>query len=67
MPDLGLGVQEIRIHMAREWRVVYVANRPVAVYVSHAFEKKSQQISVKDLAAIRIASTGKLDEQAEIR
>ena len=51
MPSMGLGVREIRIHEdSGEFRVVYLATRPEAVYVLHAFQKKSQQTSRRDLA-----------------
>ena len=40
---VGAGVREIRIHVLGEWRVVYVAKFAEAVYVLHAFQKKSQK------------------------
>jgi phage-related protein len=44
-----LNVQVIRITAAAgEFRVIYVANRAEAVYVLHAFHKKSQKISRRD-------------------
>lgn len=53
MSGLGAGVQEIRIHTGREHRVVYVAKFKEAVYVLHAFEKKTRQTAKKDLETIR--------------
>lgn len=53
MPAIGPGVQEIRIHLDGEWRVVLVATWPEAVYVLHAFRKKSQKSSPLDLALAR--------------
>ena len=53
MPDLGTGVREIRIRVRGAWRVVYVANRPDAAYVLHAFQKKTLRTSVKDIAIIK--------------
>jgi phage-related protein len=51
MPSLGVGVREIRIHEdSGEFRVMYLATRPEAVYVLHAFQKKSQKTSRRDLA-----------------
>ena len=41
MPSVGLGVQEIRIHTGAEHRVFYIAKFAQAVYVLHAFQKKS--------------------------
>jgi phage-related protein len=43
MNVVGLGVREIRIHVGGEWRVLYVAGFAEAVYVLHAFPKKSQR------------------------
>ena len=39
----GLGVREIRIHVGREYRVLYVAKFAEAVYVLSAFEKKTHR------------------------
>jgi phage-related protein len=51
MPSIGCGVREIRIHEdSGEFRVIYDATRPEAVYVLHAFQKKSQQTSRTDIA-----------------
>lgn len=50
MTSVGSGVREIRIHDAADaFRVVYVANIQDAVYVLHAFQKKTQQTAGKDL------------------
>jgi phage-related protein len=46
---VGLGVQEIRIHTDIEHRVLYVAKFAEAVYVLHAFEKRTRQTAQKDL------------------
>jgi phage-related protein len=53
MSGVGLGVNEIRIHMGTEYRVLYVAKFEEAVYVLHAFEKKSRQTRDSDLALAR--------------
>jgi len=53
MSDVGAGVNEIRIHTGTEHRVLYVAKSEEAVYVLHAFEKKSQQTREADLALAR--------------
>ena len=42
--SVGRGVREIRIHEQGEFRVVYVAKFPEAVYILHAFEKKTQRV-----------------------
>lgn len=43
MPNVGSGVQEIRIHCGNEYRVIYLARLAEAVYVLHAFEKKTRK------------------------
>jgi phage-related protein len=43
MSSVGGGVIEIRIHLGGAFRVFYVARYQEAVYVLHAFEKKSQK------------------------
>jgi phage-related protein len=49
MSTVGAGVREIRVHVGREFRVLYIANRPEAVYVLHAFAKTSQRTARRDL------------------
>jgi phage-related protein len=49
MPTVGSGVQEIRIHSATEHRVFYIARFAEAVYVLHAFEKKTRQTRQRDM------------------
>jgi phage-related protein len=49
MSAIGPGVYEIRIHVAGEWRVIYLAKMAGAVYVLHAFHKKTQRTSRKDI------------------
>ncbi len=50
---VGAGVKEIRIHVQGEWRVIYVAKLSDAVYVLHAFQKKSQKTSRRDIDLAR--------------
>jgi phage-related protein len=40
---VGSGVYEIRILVLGEWRMVYVAKFDKAVYVLHAFHKKTHK------------------------
>ncbi len=47
--SVGAGVQEIRIHAKDEFRVIYVATFEEAVYVLHAFQKKTRKTSIRDL------------------
>jgi phage-related protein len=58
MPGVGLGVQEIRIHTGAEHRVLYVARFAEAVYVLHAFEKRTRQTpkDALDLSRQRLRS-----------
>jgi len=49
MNTVGVGVREVRISVDGQYRVFYVTNIGNAVYVLHAFHKKSQKPSVKDL------------------
>jgi phage-related protein len=55
METVGAGVKEIRIRFETSYRVFYVAKFNEAVYVLHAFVKKTQKTSKKDidLGAVR--------------
>jgi phage-related protein len=51
MPAIGPGVREIRVRDASgAFRVIYVAAFAEAVYVLHAFAKKTRRTSQRDLA-----------------
>ncbi|ALA58447.1 type II toxin-antitoxin system RelE/ParE family toxin [Nitrospira moscoviensis] len=43
LPSVGSGVQELRIHCDHEYRVIFLAKLAEAVYVLHAFEKKTRK------------------------
>jgi len=60
MLAVGSGAYEIRIHVLGEWRVIYVAKFDDAVYVLHAFHKKTQKTRKEDieLAARRYKQLG---------
>ena len=49
MQNVGPGAHEIRIHTNREHRVIYVARFAEAIYVLHAFEKRTRRTSTRDL------------------
>jgi len=51
--SVGAGAKEIRIHVLGEWRVIYVAKIRDAVYVLHAFQKKTQKTSQRDIDLAR--------------
>ena len=53
MPSVGPGVREIRVHAGSEYRVIYVAKFHEAVYVLHAFGKKTSKTAQPDLALAR--------------
>lgn len=50
MKTVGAGVREVRISVAGQFRVFYVAHIGNAVYVLHAFRKKGQKTSAQDIA-----------------
>jgi phage-related protein len=43
MPSIGIGVNEIRVRDGDAFRLIYVAKFPEAVYVLHAFQKKTHK------------------------
>ncbi len=49
METVGGGVKEIRIRTLKAYRVLYVAKFSEAVYVLHAFERKTPKTSKTDL------------------
>ena len=49
MPSVGSGVNEIRVQAGGQWRVLYVAKFAGAVYVLHAFGKKTQRTAKSDI------------------
>lgn len=53
MTTVGTGVYEIRVRTGLEHRVFYLARYEEAVYVIHAFEKRSRQTRKADVALAR--------------
>ena len=53
MQTVGRGVNEIRIHVLGEWRVIYIARLREAIHVLHAFQKKSRKTSRQDIELAR--------------
>lgn len=50
MPTIGKGVEEIRMRDDTDaYRVIYTARLADAVYVLHAFQKKAQATSKRDI------------------
>jgi phage-related protein len=54
MPEIGKGVEEIRVRdESGIYRVIYTARFGDAVYVLHAFQKKTMQTSKRDMETAR--------------
>ncbi|MFN7936407.1 MAG: type II toxin-antitoxin system RelE/ParE family toxin [Bryobacteraceae bacterium] len=54
MAGIGKGVEEIRVsERSGIYRVIYVARRAEAVYVLHAFQKKTQATPKRELEIAR--------------
>lgn len=54
MPSIGKGVEEIRVRDdSGIYRVIYTARLTDAVYVLHAFQKKTQATSKRDIEIAR--------------
>jgi phage-related protein len=53
LPTIGPGVREIRIHTGNEYRVIYVAKFREAVYVLHAFAKKTAKTTRANITLAR--------------
>ena len=51
--SVGSGAKEIRIHVLGEWRVIYIAKIRDAIYVLHAFQKKTHKTSQHDIDLAR--------------
>lgn len=54
MPAVGAGVREIRVHTRLEHRVVYIAKFREAVYILHAFSKKTRRTPRRDIDLARL-------------
>jgi len=62
---IGPGVKELRIHKDGEHRVVYVAKFDEAVYVLHAFQKKTQKTAKLDLDLARNRYQAPINERMQ--
>lgn len=49
VPAVGMGCYELRIRLDRQYRVLYVTKFGEAVYVLHAFVKKTEQTAKKEI------------------
>ena len=65
MQSIGSGVKEIRITDSDGiYRVIYVAKFEEAIYVLHAFKKKTQKTSPPDLDTAKRAYKQVLEERS---
>lgn len=60
MHSIGDGVMELRVHVSGAFRLIYVAKFSEAIYVLHAFQKKSQKTALLDLQLARSRYTSVL-------
>lgn len=49
MSTIGQGVREIRINEQGQYRIIYIAKFEEAIYVLHAFQKKTQKTNKHDI------------------
>lgn len=49
MLTVGSGAYEVRIQIEGAWRAIYVAKFEAAIYVLHAFQKKTQKTRKDDI------------------
>ncbi|GAP93651.1 type II toxin-antitoxin system RelE/ParE family toxin [Leptolyngbya sp. NIES-2104] len=49
MAIVGQGTQEIRVRTEDQYRVFYVAKFAEAIYILHAFQKKTQKTAQKNI------------------
>jgi phage-related protein len=72
MESIGPGAYEMRISTDQgdgnvQYRVIYVAKFEEAVYVLHAFDKRSQQTSGHDVDVGRVRYKQMLQQRRELR
>lgn len=66
MTSIGSGVKEIRIQKEGQYRVIYIAKLSDAVYVLHAFEKKTQKTNQHDIDMAKTALKKVLAEKGKL-
>ena len=47
---VGVGVREVRVRAGGQFRAFYVTHVGNAIYILHAFQKKTQRTSPRDIA-----------------
>lgn len=63
MPSVGLGVKEVRVWTGDAFRLIYLAKFTEAVYVLHAFQKKSEKTAQADIELARRRFRGLIEER----
>ena len=63
MTSVGPGVNELRVRFGAAFRVIYVAKFAEAVYVLHAFQKKSQRTARLDMELARSRFNSLMNER----
>ena len=63
MRSVGPGVNELRVRVGGAFRVIYVAKLAEAVYVLHAFQKKSQRTARLDIELARSRFNSLMNER----
>ena len=63
MTSIGLGVFEIRVRLEGAFRVIYAAKFAEAIYVFHAFQKKSRKTSKDNIRLARNRYRAMLNER----
>jgi len=53
MPSVGIGASELRVRTGDGYRVIYVAKFSEAIYVLHAFQKKTRKTARADIELAR--------------
>ena len=54
MQSIAADVREIRVHAEGEHRIIYIVKFEEDIYVLHAFQKKGQKTTKKDLDIARV-------------
>lgn len=67
MKTVGPGVVEIRVHTRLEHRVFYVAKFEEAVYVLHAFEKRTEKTPQSDIALAQRRFADVMQRRAKLK
>jgi phage-related protein len=68
MKTVGQGVREIRVRQSNgTFRVIYVASFQDAIFILHAFEKKTQSTAQKEINLAKARLQALITEKRETR